>query len=348
MGQYLKFVFVVLFCVQAQGREPISAADLEKIVEEFSYDVDYEIIKLKRTNRRSHRCWKHDAIFKVDFPDNSKEPLEVEAAFYQPNPNKTELDQVPVVIQLPPMGGVTVLDRWMGSDLCKRKVAALIIKTDFSGFDKKADLPPVDDHNQAFMRTTAAVKTMIDFSREHESLNGDKMGLIGISLGGILGSFSYGVLDELSAAFFIVTGSDAPHILAHSTNSRVKRLRELRMEEEGFILEEEYEEYLRENLRYDSFDTGQRIPTETLLLSISNNDDAVPTSRQKQWAEATGNPETYTSDSGHTGTVIDTLLWGSSRKFIIDFFEERFAMDNPRLDSDTREFLRDLDITANY
>ena len=88
-------------------------------------------------------------------------------------------------------------------------------------------------------------------------------------------------------------------------------------------------------------DLGRAIPTEVLRMTIARQDSKVPTKNQYLLHEALGEPKARYVNDGHLGTILDSLLWGSSRRDIARFFIKRFEMENPR---PTYEWLCQFDL----
>ena len=320
----------LLVAVQtAWARDPISDEKLTQIVDQFQYITIYNI-KDNNTNSGSwDTCWYYTTNLETDYPGATGN-YEIKTKFYIPNRDDLGTDQVPFVILLPPMGGANFLDESMAETLCSRNIAAMIITNDFTGV-QNGDVPPVEDHDMAFHRTVAGVKAAMAFAKDDPNVNGDKVGLFGVSLGGILGSFAMSTQLDISAGYFVVAGGDVPHILAYSDNEQVARIRVERMKLEGFTTKDEYEDYLRVNMSLDPFDLSRSVPSETISMVLSRNDTTVPTEDQLLLHTGYGQPKVQYTNSGHVDAVIETLLWGDSRRKIADFFKERFKLENPRL-----------------
>ncbi|MCB0378381.1 MAG: hypothetical protein KDD33_07805 [Bdellovibrionales bacterium] len=324
------FVIITLTAQWGLARDPISDEKIGQIIDQFQYITNYQIDEMALDTKGSARCLIYDLDLTTDYP-GMPDPLKVDGRLYLPNPNRLGGDTVPMVVMLPPMGGINMLDRRMANTFCDEKIAAYIIMNDFTGV-QSGNTPPVDDHDKAFHRTISALKASLAFANDYEHTNGEKVGLFGVSLGGILGSFSMQTQAQVAAGFFIVAGGDVPSILADSDQEDVTRVRQERMQQEGFNSKAEYEAWLRLHLNYDPQDLAPSVPTETVQMVISRDDYHVPTARQVDLHGAFGEPQAYYFNSGHVGTVIDVLLWESNRLIISDFFKERFTLENPRVE----------------
>ena len=201
--------------------------------------------------------------------------------------------------------------------------------TDISGVQART-IPDVDDHNQGMYRTIAFVKAIVEHAKQDPSLNGDKIGVLGASLGGILSVFAMSIVPDISVGFFAVAGGDLPSILANSNQKKVRQIRGYRMSKLGMTAAGEYERYLRSQLLYDPLDFAGQIPTESVRMVISRKDRKVPTVNQWQLHKALGGPEVEVSRWGHTWTIISSLGPKDATNDIADFFVRRFQEKNPR------------------
>ena len=325
----MKVIGLLSFClfVIACSKSPITGNTLfspsSKPTADFNYQTEYQLKKMK-LEESGDDCLLYDFTFSTTYPEINNN-FEVVGQLYRP---KRSNFKAPIVVLFPPTGGKNFLDENVAENLCESDIAVFLPTNDFTGIDQ-ADPPPVEDHDHALRRVVAATKTFIQYSKEHYRLDGSKAGIFGASLGGIIGTFSMSVLPDISAGYFIVAGGDVPNILAHSTQERVVRLKNIRKQQEGFRNDEEYEAWLQANLSLEPLEYAVNIPTETVQMVISTNDSSVPTDNQYLLHEALGKPEHEVSSSGHVWTILNSMS-GSSRG-IIDFFNQRFSKANPRL-----------------
>jgi hypothetical protein len=326
---------VSLFCLTslAWGRPKLSDGQLADVIDQFQYQGNYEITSTDKGGGFLSSCWTYDQVFETEYPQ-ADEAMEVEMKLYIPNRSRLGDEQVPAVIILPPTGGMNYLDRQTAETLCDYNMAAIILKTDFSNIVAQAegDLLPPEDHEQAFYRVAAGIKAVMAMVAEDENMDSSKVGLFGVSLGGILGSFVMSTQPNISAGYFVVAGGDIPEILAYSEQREVSAIRRKRMREQGFETKEEFENFLREHIPFDPMDMAPMMLPETLRMVIANRDDVVATENQRALQEAFGNPQTMYYESGHTQTVISFLLPFTGRRRVARFFEERFEVENPRPD----------------
>ena len=310
---------------------PIGDDKLQELIQSFNYTPNVEQIRTATAS-----CDPQDLEYTTSYPQRDS-ALRIQAKVFIPT---SASGPVPVVFMLPPLGGANRLDLMMGDTFCKNNIAVFIITTTLNGLDSPT-LVPVTDHDHTHRRVAAAIKGAMIIARTYPQLNTSKMGIFGESLGGILGSVAYSVIPEISAGAFIVNGGDVPNILATSDQGPVINLKNARMKEQNFTTTEQYENYLNDNLQIDPLHFAKLINPETIKLILAQNDKSVPTADQMAYYNALGKPkETKFYPYGHGETIFAVLGLSNGKKEIADWFNARFAMENPRLGPNVQEALQ--------
>lgn len=325
------FIVTLIFGYSLFAREPLTNNELADIISQFQYDSQYTQIEDKKKESPSQNCWTYQRTIATTYP-NAQEPLEVNLEMFVPNRDKLNGTQAPLVVVIPPIGGVTFLDRGMARTLCNQKMAAIIVTNDFANveYQSKVALLPPEDHQKSFFRISAAIKATVQMSEDDSDINADKTGIFGVSLGGILGSFVMSTQSNISVGYFIVAGGDIPHILAYSEQGEIKKIRQKRMTEQNLQSQDEYEDFLRQHITFDPLDTAATMLPATLQMVVATKDKSVPSQNQEYLYEAFGKPKTKFYKQDHLQTILSSLLLGSKKKGIAQFFSERFKLENPR------------------
>ena len=318
----LRILFSVLLLVAAQTAQaykPISDDRMYQLLKEFDYTPDVQVLKVIKPT-----CELQDIQYTTTYPQLDG-TLTIKAKLVVP-----AVANAPLIIILPPLGGANTLDVSTAQTFCNNKMAALLITSNLTGLDSE-ELVPVTDHDHTVRRVASAVKGAMIVARDYPQINPKKVGIFGASLGGILGSVAYAVIPEISAGAFLVNGGDVPHILATSDQSPVVNLKKKRKAQVGFSTDEQYENYLNENMTMDPLHFAKLIRPEATKLFLSKNDASVPTKDQMLFYNAIGTPaETSFYSSGHVATIISVLGLGNGRQKTAEWFLTRFALPNPR------------------
>ena len=326
MKVFVLFYALLTYSLSAFAYRPIDDVKLSEILQSFNYTP---IVQQK--NRVTPNCKGQDIEFETNYPQRSSN-LPIKAKLFVPTTtSESSFDtRFPIVFILPPLGGANRLDMLLGETICGNKMAAMLIVTNLTGLDSET-LVPVSDHDHTHRRVVAALKGGIIVAGTYPQINTEKVGLFGASLGGILGSVAYSVMPQISAATFLVNGADVPHILAHSDQAQVIKLKTERMKEQGFTSVEQYENYLNENLEIDPLHFAKFIPSDSVKLYLSQKDRSVPSDKQMIYYEALGKPrETRFFLIGHAETIFAVMGINNQRQAIAEWFLSRFALPNPR------------------
>lgn len=323
MKPYLYALLVLIIANVSYGYRAISDEQLQGLMQSFQYRPDVRVSVKPKIS-----CDSQVLKYTTTYPQRET-PLEIEARAYIPGRDST-LPAAPVVFILPPLGGTNPLDNLMAETFCKNRIAAIIIVTDLTGLDSST-LVPVTDHDHTARRVASAIKGGMLLMQDYAEVNTDKVGIFGASLGGILSSVAYAVIPEISAATFLVNGGDMPYILTHSDQPKVIALKNARKKEQGLQSDAEYEAYLNDHLEIDPLHFAKLIPTESVKQFLSKNDASVASSKQIEYYKAIGKPsEVKFYEVGHAPTIVAVMSLGKQRREIADWFNERFALPNPR------------------
>ena len=210
---------------------------------------------------------------------------------------------MPVIIIVPTIEGVTKVEQKLASNFCEMRVASII--ADVNDNTEPKEYPAWGLEDQRNRLAVFALRTIIDYARNHASFNPEKIGMMGSSLGGVIASFIAGTESErLAAVVTVVAGGNIPFILSKSDNKHVARIREARMKFAQMNSPEEYENKLRETIRYDPmyFAFGGR--RDRMLMVMSTGDSKVPSEVQLELHRAFGKPAESMFTVGHVGTII--------------------------------------------
>jgi len=250
-----------------------------------------------------------------------EEPFEfvVKGRFVKPRRSSRP---VPFVVSFPPLGGSSIIDRGISDELCLNRIATFITKTDLSGVDSRT-VPPISDHNAAFARGVAYAKAIYLHALEDSSLDEERFGVLGASMGGIMSSFAMSVFDKIGAGYFVVAGGNLPEILANSTNDKVKRMRKLRIAEHNLKDKFEYQLFMESQLLFDPLDFVDSIDPENVHMVTSRRDTVVPTVNQNELWEAMGQPKRKISRFNHFWTIFDNLTGDNQEKKVAEFFAKK-------------------------
>lgn len=239
---------------------------------------------------------------------------------------------VPLVVVLPTIEGSTPLEPEITSNLCGKKMASIV--AEISDNSVPEEMPSWGIEDRRNRDSVMAIRTILDYAETDARFDKNKMGLIGLSQGGVTASLLAAVeADRLKAVVMAVGVGNIPYILANSTNSNVSALRDRRMKHLGLASVEQYEDELRQTVKYDPLYFAPLVRTDRLLMVMAQSDTVVPYIAQQEQYEKFGRPSQELYSGGHVGTLIGMTFWYFGA--VTDFLKTRFDKPTGVIDSRT-------------
>ncbi len=224
--------------------------------------------------------------------------------------------KTPVIMVLPMLGGGYGLERHFANYFVSRGYAAVIVRR-----DKRANSARLEDLNGLFRDMVIDHRRVIDWMETQEDLDCSRIGIFGVSMGGIKGALLLPLEDRIQAAAIGLAGGDLPYILTHTTEPGLARRREQELRVRNITLEQS-EQHLREMLTFDPIRYASYVDPKKVLLVLARYDTVVPVEKGLELKAKMGNPETIMLPAGHYSAAL-SIPYIQSQSF--DFFEKRFA-----------------------
>jgi len=120
-----------------------------------------------------------------------------------------------------------------------------------------------------------------------------RVGIVGVSLGAVIGSLTAGVDDRFGRSVFIIGGGDLPAIVMNGSKETIAAKRKL--EEAGFTPEKMRE--LWRDIEPCTF--AARMRPEEILMINAEADEVIPKASTLKLHEAAGRPEIKWFKGGH-------------------------------------------------
>ncbi len=310
------------FAFTADSHEATTEAMLAR--EQFNYTPEVTVQNIEGKSRcRGGRLSYTTTL------NQSNEPYQVHAKIYIPEQDSSvENEKRQIVFVLPTIKGgqrlAGLVDRYTAYSFCNRKFISVLIENDFTGLSSGAPLA-ISENELSIRRVVATLKGGVQVGIRNLNVDPNKVALFGASLGGILGTTAYGLMDEITAGSFIVAGGDLPHILTNSDQKPIIGLKEQAMAQYNLETEQQYQEFLKEYLKFDPLTFANFIDTEDIKLYLSKKDKAVPTVDQLKLYNELGQPETrFYHSTGHAFTIFRVLVFSRQKKHMAQWFNDRF------------------------
>jgi dienelactone hydrolase len=120
-----------------------------------------------------------------------------------------------------------------------------------------------------------------------------RVGLVGISLGAVIGSLTAGVDDRFGRSVFLIGGGDLPAIILHGSKETADQKRKL---EEAGLTADKLRELWKE---IEPCTFASRLRPEEILMINAEADEVIPKEATLKLAAAAGGPEVRWLKGGH-------------------------------------------------
>lgn len=229
---------------------------------------------------------------------------------------------VPVVVIVPTIEGTQpLLEPRVARSLCDAGIGSIL--ADVNNVTQPKQYPAWEAEDANDRNAILALRTVVDLAERIPRFNRNKIGAMGLSLGGITTAMFAGLEPRLKASVVVVGGGNLPYILAHSDEGRMDTLRVNRMKAAGLTTVDQYEDKLRTTIKYDPFYFAPLVPRENVMMVMAESDVKVPYVVQREQFAAFGKPQSLTFTGGHVSTIIQMvyLYMGD----VTDYFNKRFS-----------------------
>jgi cephalosporin-C deacetylase-like acetyl esterase len=234
--------------------------------------------------------------------------------------------KVPVMIVIPTIMGTTVVEPDLAYNFCGGNIGTVIADVNDPTIPSKMPAWGIEDRNSRW--AIMALRTVIDMVEQMEVFDRDRIGVMGVSLGGITAAMLSGVEPQrLKATVIVVAGGNMPFILSTSDNKDVAEFRNRRMRHMGINDKIEYENILHNTIRFDPMHFVPNIDKNRVMMVAARRDTKVPYSTQKELFLALGKPEAVEYNAGHVETILEVTYFsfGSVMKFVKSRFGQSYA-----------------------
>ena len=238
----------------------------------------------------------------------------VHCEYYLPHREKP----VPGVVVLHILGGDFELSRMFCHGLAHRGVAALLLKMPYYGPRRPPNVARRMIDKDPQLTVAGMTQAVLDIRRatawlgSRKEIDKDRLGLFGISLGGITGALVAGVEPRLKHVCLLLAGGDIGRIAWESPE--VKEIRQYWLKQG-----KTREDFLRAMREIDPVKYGMNVRGRRVLMLNAKEDEVIPKSCTLALWESFGKPEIVWYSGGHY-SVARHLLDAIRR--VTDFFAE--------------------------
>lgn len=228
-----------------------------------------------------------------------------------------------------PAPGVVVLPiskgdfhaRALAADLASQGIATLRFRPDREILRVTEGKDPVGRFAADLREYVRDVLRSLDWLSRHPSVDPDRIGIAGISLGAITATIVSGLDPRVKASAYLLGGGDLPGIFLSSTERPIVRIREW-LREEG-LTREEMEEELREKLHpFEPLLHARSQDPSTILMLNAFFDRVIERRYAVALWKALGRPPMVQVPTGHDSAIV---FLPYPRRKTVRHFQETFS-----------------------
>ncbi len=257
-----------------------------------------------------------------------------------------------------PKRWVVVLPIWGASDYPPKKTIRWLLKGSDGGltnvlwvqnnrrllvFDGLAQADSPGQFSRQLARSAARIDTaanevedLVEWARRRRDTDQDRIGIVGFSIGAIVGSLIMGRDPRYSAGVFVMVGGDLGEILG-SCYGRERQVRDRATKLFGWSREEYVRRVEKGLSSVDPVRVASHIDPASVLYIDARHDGCIPAiSRDGLW-EAMGRPERITIAYGHKSSFLSMTFLGLdvTTRRIVRFLDRHLPEPAARAASDT-------------
>lgn len=227
-------------------------------------------------------------------------------------------DVTPVIMLLPILNGNVRVTRYFARYFANRGWATLVVDRDSDLLRNGLERPEPE-----IRRNIAAYMRVLDWIEANPELDGESIGVFGISFGG-MDAVMLAALDErVDAVVAAMAGGDLAYLLMNTSYRTIARRVHRALRESG-LTRDGMEERIDDMIDTDPLALAPYVDAEDVFLIMTRTDLIVPFEAQQALRRSLGQPETLTLPTGHrTSVIYFPLLRSSSYDFFARQFESR-------------------------
>ncbi len=203
----------------------------------------------------------------------------------------------PVVLLFPILANTTMLMCEFGGALVNQGFVVGIVPRKDLGFDPHASVERAEDELRAL---TLRSRQALDWICAQPEADADRVGVLGISAGGLMATCLAAVDPRVKATVLIFAGGPMADVLMDTVEKDFVRKREATLRARGWT-PEQLRQALHARIRTDPVALAPAVRAESVLFFLARDDRSVPTARQEALWQALGRPERIELAGGHYG-----------------------------------------------
>jgi len=290
------------------GRPPLPAA----IAASFDYPKTNQLVWRERVLGAARRY----NLKRIELPAVPQAPGATRSIVldcYQP----LATNQTPVILVLPILGGSYELEEHFADYFARHGLAAVIVHRE----RMNPSLDSMETFDDLFRQTVLDNKQAIDWLETQPAIDPGRIGVFGVSMGGIKGALLVELDDRVQAAVLGLSGGDLPYILTRTTERGIVRRRKAWLVEHQ-VLMAELKKQLQQKISCDPAAFAPYVEPAKVLLVLAARDTVVPISAGLELRRKMGKPETIFLMAGHYSALVYIPY---IQHQALKFYRKRFA-----------------------
>jgi dienelactone hydrolase len=275
---------------------PSTDPGLQKLLAAYDFterEFEWQLRETRQGEKVVQYWLSFPSAVKTEVPENNT----VWCRFWQP---KDGAKRRPAAVLLHWLGGNFETLEIVGTRLAEQGIATLMLYMPGYGPRRPKGSPARKPTNQDMDAMIATMKqAVLDVRRAGDWLacrpdvEPSRIGLVGISLGAVIGSLSAGIDDRFGRSVFLIGGGDLPAIVMNG--SKETAAAKERLLKEGYSVDQ-----LRGMWKdVDPITYASRVRPEEILLINAETDEVIPKECTLRLREAMGSPEIRWFKGGH-------------------------------------------------
>ncbi len=235
----MKFITIIILSLLGLNLAFGGELTLEQKLSRFKYLPYNKIIKSSKI--KETWSYKRNFVHLEGEDPNGEKKLQTKFVYVK---NKRSTGKKPLIIIIQPIYSYRPLGNFMSWQLMKEGFHALYLdyQEDFSDINR-----PLNELNTMFISMVTRIRTTIDYVEKNiPEVDTSKIGIHGISLGGVLAGMAYSIDKRIEAASLIVTGGRFSNTLSVSSNKLVRTMREGKFKQLELIPLKNSRKYLKQ------------------------------------------------------------------------------------------------------
>lgn len=239
----------------------------------------------------------------------------------------------PAILVLPILGGKNTVARIFADYFARNGFASVIVHRQ----KKYKQINDITKLDKTLRQMVQDHKHAVDWMESRPELDPEKIGVFGVSMGGIKSALLSALEGRIRAGIIALGAGDLPYVLTYSKEKRLARRRDDLLKKDNLSLEE-FHEKLRGEIVCDPANYAEYIDARTTLMILARFDDAVPFEKGNELRRLIGKPETIYLLSGHYSSA---FFINYIKQASLNFFEKKLL--SPFSSTKTHKTIRTME-----